>query len=280
MEHAGKISNGKTGLPFRKFHLFSGTFPWNAWKTWVPLTSQPEFPEGKRPWTPLRLEWTGVDIQERRLGSSSPDPLRQDSVRCVQTACSSSVPLVFILCYAGKFFVSARKPYQIGPPLFLDKLRSEGPKKFFLETAPPPYLRIWMTAPPPLSQGLDPALVVGGMLFLPPWFFRYKGVGYTRAESHCTLFLTLCSFLREAVARNGIWYIDCEQSLLFFRFGKGSARARERWAAKLRDARRETRDARNEGGSLSRLRSFSHARGHLRVSGVLLDEPRKKRDCS
>ena len=82
-----------------------------------------------------------------------------------------------------------------------------------LETAPP-YVRIWMTAPPlskdlddrppPLSQGLDPALVVGGMLFLPPWLFRYKGVGCTRAESHCTLFLTLCSFLREAVARNGI----------------------------------------------------------------------------
>ena len=126
-----------------------------------------------------------------------------------------------------------------------------GAEKIFWETAPP-YVRIWMTAPL-LSQGLHPALVVGGMLFLPPWFFRYKGVGYTRAESHCTLFLTLCSFLREAVARNGIWYIDCEQSLLSFRFGKGSARARERWAAKLRDARRETRDARNEGGSLSRL---------------------------
>ena len=58
---------------FSKFHLFSGTFPWNAWKTWVPLTFQPEFPEGKRPWTALRLEWTGVDIQERRLGSSWPD---------------------------------------------------------------------------------------------------------------------------------------------------------------------------------------------------------------
>ena len=43
--------------------------------------------------------------------------------------------------------------------------------------------------------------------------------------------------------------------LFFFRFSKGSARARERSA-------------------------FSHARGHLRVSGVLLDGPRKKRDCS
>ena len=27
-------------------------------------------------------------------------------------------------------------------------------------------------------------------------------------------------------------------------------------------------------------RVFSHARSHLRVSGVLLDGPRKKRDCS
>ena len=87
-------------------------------------------------------------------------------------------------------------------PLFLDKLRSEGPKKTFFGDCPP--LCKDLDDRPPLSQGLHPALVVGGMLFLPPWFFRYKGVGYTRAESHCTLFLTLCSFLREAVARNGI----------------------------------------------------------------------------
>ena len=107
---------------FSKFHLFSGTFPWNAWKTCVPLTSQPEFPEFLGKWkSPLdSTEETGVDIQERRLGSSSPDPLRQDSVRCELMACSSSVPFVFILCYAGKFFVSTRKPYQIGP-LFTHK---------------------------------------------------------------------------------------------------------------------------------------------------------------
>ena len=36
--------------------------------------------------------------------------------------------------------------------------------------------------------------------------------------------------------------IDCEQSRFFFRFSKGSARARERWAAKPRNTR-------NEGGS-------------------------------
>ena len=71
--------------------------------------------------------------------------------------------------------------------------------------------------------------------------------------------------------------LDCELSLFFFKFYKGGTRARERWGAKLRDAS-------NEGGSPRRSRAppvaFSHARGHLRVSGVLLDGPRKKRDCS
>ena len=37
-------------------------------------------------------------------------------------------------------------------PYFWTKLRPEGPKKFFWETGPPPYLRVWMTPtarPPP-----------------------------------------------------------------------------------------------------------------------------------
>ena len=90
------------------------------------------------------------------------------------------------------------------PPLFLDQTGVRGAEKIFFGDCPPPPPSKDLDDRPPLSQGLDPALVVGGMLFLPPCFFRYKGVGYTRAESHCTLFLTLCSFLREAVARNGI----------------------------------------------------------------------------
>ena len=47
------------------------------------------------------------------------------------------------------------------PPYFQTRMRPEGPKKYFLETAPHPppplpttYLRVWMT-------GLDPALVTG-----------------------------------------------------------------------------------------------------------------------
>ena len=44
------------------------------------------------------------------------------------------------------------------PLLFLDKNEARRVEKIFWETAPPPYLRVWMTAPP-LSQGLDPALL-------------------------------------------------------------------------------------------------------------------------
>ena len=72
--------------------------------------------------------------------------------------------------------------------------------------------------------------------------------------------------------------IDCEQSLFFFRFSEGSARLRE------------CRAARNEVGIPRRKkrvsflvplpsRALNHERGHLRVSRVLLDGPRKKRDC-
>ena len=65
--------------------------------------------------------------------------------------------------------------------------------------------------------------------------------------------------------------VDCEQSLFFSRFIEGSARARERRAAKRRDAR-------NEDGSP--LSAFSLACGHFRLSHVSLDGLRKKRDCS
>ena len=39
-------------------------------------------------------------------------------------------------------------------------MRPEGPRKSFLETGPPTYLRVWMTRSPPpsLSEGLDQSL--------------------------------------------------------------------------------------------------------------------------
>ena len=36
-----------------------------------------------------------------------------------------------------------------GHPLFVDQTEAQRAKKLFLETAPPPYLRVWMSAPPP-----------------------------------------------------------------------------------------------------------------------------------
>ena len=45
------------------------------------------------------------------------------------------------------------------PPFILGSIRGpKGRKTFFWETAPPSYLRVWMTAPPPFSQVLDPVL--------------------------------------------------------------------------------------------------------------------------
>ena len=44
------------------------------------------------------------------------------------------------------------------PPLFLDQTEARGAEKIFFGD-PPPYLRVWMTPPPPFfSEGLDPPL--------------------------------------------------------------------------------------------------------------------------
>ena len=46
-----------------------------------------------------------------------------------------------------------------GLPLFLDQTETRRAEKNFFSRPPPsPYLRVWMTAPPPLSKGLDPPL--------------------------------------------------------------------------------------------------------------------------
>jgi len=49
-----------------------------------------------------------------------------------------------------------------GPSLFLDQTEAQRAEKIFPRPASPLFLRVWVTppppAPPPLSQGLDPAL--------------------------------------------------------------------------------------------------------------------------
>ena len=44
------------------------------------------------------------------------------------------------------------------PPLFSDQTEARRTQKIFVGDPPPPYLRVWRTAPPSLSQLLDPAL--------------------------------------------------------------------------------------------------------------------------
>ena len=48
-----------------------------------------------------------------------------------------------------------------GPPLFLDQTEDQRVEKKFFETAPPLYLRVWMTAPPTLSEGQGPSCSKG-----------------------------------------------------------------------------------------------------------------------
>ena len=46
------------------------------------------------------------------------------------------------------------------PPLFLDQTEAQRAEKKFFWDCPLPYLRVWMTTPPPLPEGLDLNLYV------------------------------------------------------------------------------------------------------------------------
>ena len=62
------------------------------------------------------------------------------------------------------------------PHIFRPKWGPKGPKYFFWDRAPPPYLRVWMTAPPPLSEGLDPALTLSLNFLHLIFFLKMLGV--------------------------------------------------------------------------------------------------------
>ena len=59
------------------------------------------------------------------------------------------------------------------PLIFRPNWGPKGRKKVF-ETAPPTYLRVWMTPPPPLSDGLDlPLLLLWFLLPLQAQLYSY-----------------------------------------------------------------------------------------------------------
>ena len=69
MEHAfsPEIFQRENRITFLKFQLFPGTFQWNARKTCVPLTSQPEFPVFRSKWRAPHITFKRPPQGFRRL---------------------------------------------------------------------------------------------------------------------------------------------------------------------------------------------------------------------
>ena len=63
----------------------------------------------------------------------------------------------FLLSLQSFSFIPGAGPGGPPPPIFRPSWGLKGRKKVFWRPDPP-YLRIWMTAPPPWSEGLDPPL--------------------------------------------------------------------------------------------------------------------------
>ena len=63
----------------------------------------------------------------------------------------------FLLSLQSFSFIPGAGPGGPAPPIFRPSWGLKGRKKGFWRPDPP-YLRIWMTAPPPWSEGLDPPL--------------------------------------------------------------------------------------------------------------------------
>ena len=89
-------------------------------------------------------------------------------VQCPNFMLKIYVQLPKVLLYNKQPFQSIKRgncqwPLQgrAWPPLFLDQTEALRAKKTFFWDCPPlPYLRVWMTRPSPLSEGLDPPIVV------------------------------------------------------------------------------------------------------------------------
>ena len=79
-----------------------------------------------------------------------------------------------------------------------------------------------------------------------------------------------------------IRFVDCEQSLFFFRFSESSARARERRSRETCETRRADREEKKKSLSFSCLSRLapSVTRVAICVSRVLVDGLQKKRDTA
>ena len=75
----------------------------------------------------------------------------------METLARQAIIIFAIVLISGR---SRRGTRGVLPPLFFDQTEAQRAEKNFYKTRPPPYLRIWMTAPLPLSEGLDPPLLI------------------------------------------------------------------------------------------------------------------------
>ena len=109
----------------------------------------------------------------QRKGNTSVEQqeIKHFMVQCPNFMLKIYVQLPKVLLYNKQPFQSIKRgncqwPVQgrACPPLFLDQTEAQRVKKnVFLRRPPPPpspYLRVWMTRPSSLSEGLDPSLVV------------------------------------------------------------------------------------------------------------------------
>ena len=75
----------------------------------------------------------------------------------METLATQAIIIFAIVLISGRSRGGTRG---VRPPLFFDQTEAQRAEKNFYKTRPPPYLRIWMTAPLPLSEGLDPPLLI------------------------------------------------------------------------------------------------------------------------
>ena len=105
-------------------------------------------------------DWSKFELRRpQRLGAIQAGPpfLLLNEEEDKRKLCSHG-ELQVVLQSGGSRGVARGGGGRSSPPLFWTKMRPEGGKIFGGETAPPTYLRVWMTGPS-LSQGVDPALL-------------------------------------------------------------------------------------------------------------------------
>ena len=89
-----------------------------------------------------------------------------------------SLPILFVACQARclQWRIQGRVPGVPGPPLFLDQNEARRAEKHGFLGYPSPYLRVWMTPPPPSYL----------KVWVRHWFFSLQNLA-CYLNTHCLL---------------------------------------------------------------------------------------------